>query len=375
VAATLNYRHLRYFWTVARCGSIARACEQLHVTPQSISGQLRELEDALGLQLFRRAGRGLETTEAARRILGYAEQIFALGDELLAAARAGAGADVLAFRVGVADAVPKLLAYRVVEPALRLPQPVHLVCREGGLVPLLADLAVHRLDVVIADRPMPPELRLRAWNHLLGSSDLDIVGTPALCSTLRGGFPALLDGAPFLMPGEGAAVRAALERWFDAQGVHPRTVAEFDDSALLKAFGQAGGGLFAVPSAISDDVCRQYGVAVAGRAAGVTEHLYAITTERRMRNPATLAVSRAALQEVFTDVVPAPVPARARPSPQAPPGSGAGQSPSRSPTPGAAAAPAAVAPLDGGRTQSGDAAVAAAPPRARGRARVARHTR
>jgi LysR family transcriptional activator of nhaA len=297
--ANLNYKHLRYFWMVAKAGSIARASAQLHVTPQSISGQLRELEGALGSALLRRAGRGLELTETGRRILGYADEIFALGDELLEAARDRGAAASLPFRVGVADSVPKLLSYRVVQPALRVKEPVRLVCREGRLVSLLADLAVHRLDMVIADRPMPADLRVRAFNHLLGSSDLTVFGAPGLLRTLKGRFPALLDGAPFLLPGEGVAIRPALERWFESVQVRPRVVGEFDDGALLKAFGQAGSGLFVAPTAIASHVCRQYDVRPAGRIATVIEQLYAITTERRIRHPATIAVSEAAAREVF----------------------------------------------------------------------------
>ena len=295
----LNYKHLRYFWMVAKSGSIARASAQLHVTPQSISGQLRELEHALGTALLRRAGRGLELTETGRHILAYADEIFALGDELLEAARERGAAAALPFRVGVADSVPKLLTYRVVQPALRLDEPVRLVCREGRLVSLLGDLAVHRLDMVIADRPMPADLKVRAFNHLLGASDVTVFGAPGLLRTLKGAFPALVDGAPFLLPGESVAIRSALERWFESAQVRPRVVGEFDDGALLKAFGQGGSGLFVAPSAIANQVCRQYDVRPVGRVDSVIEQLYAITTERRIRHPAIVAVSEAAMREVF----------------------------------------------------------------------------
>jgi LysR family transcriptional regulator, transcriptional activator of nhaA len=298
-AGTLNFKHLRYFWAVARSGSIARASGQLHVTPQSISGQLAELEGSLGVELFRRAGRGLELTEGGRRILGYADEIFGLELELIGAAR-GAGTRVAApYRVGIADSVPKSLAWRVVEPALRLEIPVRLVCREGRLAALLADLAVHRLDIVIADRPMPTDLNVRAYDHRLGASDLTIFGAAALISGLTGDFPAMLDGAPFLMPGEGVAIRRGLERWFDAARIRPRIVGEFDDSALMKAFGQGGAGCFAAPSAMADYVCRHYGVQAIGRVEQVMEELYAITTERRLQHPATVAVSRAASRDLF----------------------------------------------------------------------------
>ncbi|MFM9969753.1 MAG: transcriptional activator NhaR [Burkholderiales bacterium] len=293
--ANLNFKHLRYFWMVAKCGSIARASAQLHVTPQSISGQLTALESSLGAKLFQRVGRGLELTEAGRRILSYAEEIFTLGDELLEVARDRTATATLPFRIGVADSVPKSVTYRVVEPVLRVKEPVRLICREGRLLSLLGDLAVHRLDMVIADRPMPANINVRAYNHLLGSSDLTVFGAAALAQSLKGKFPALLDGAPFLLPGESTAIRPALEQWFESQHVRPRVIGEFDDGALLKAFGQGGAGLFVAPTTIADYVCRQYRVHRVGRIDSVIEDLYAITTERRIRHPATIAVSQAAV--------------------------------------------------------------------------------
>ena len=297
--ATINFKHLRYFWTVAKSGSIARASSQLHVTPQSISSQLAELEGALGIGLFRRVGRGLEMTDIARRIVSYAEEIFGLEDELLAVVRDQRSRATLPFRIGIADSVPKSLTYRVVEPALHMEEAVRLFCKEGRLVSLLADLSVHRLDMVIADRAMPTDLKVRAYNHLLGSSDVTVFGAESLVQSLKGTFPALVDGAPFLLPGEEVAIRPALEQWFEVQRVRPRIVGEFDDSALLKAFGQGGAGLFVAPTAIAGYVCQQYDVRAVGRIESVIEQLYAITTERRMQHPAAVAVSQAASREVF----------------------------------------------------------------------------
>ncbi|TSA11137.1 MAG: transcriptional activator NhaR [Betaproteobacteria bacterium] len=297
--ATINFKHLRYFWAIAKSGSIARASAQLHVTPQSISSQLAELEDALGTGLFRRVGRGLEMTDIGRRIVSYAEEIFGLEDELLAVVRDQGSRSALPFRIGIADSVPKSLTYRVVEPALHMDEDVRLFCKEGRLVSLLADLSVHRLDMVIADRAMPTDLKVRAYNHLLGSSDVTVFGTEALVQTLNGTFPALVDGAPFLLPSEEVAIRPALEQWFETQRVRPRIVGEFDDSAMLKAFGQGGAGLFFAPTAIADYVCRQYDVRAVGRIESVVEQLYAITTERRMQHPAAIAISQAASREVF----------------------------------------------------------------------------
>lgn len=297
--AQLNYKHLRYFWTVAKSGSIARAANQLHVTAQSISGQLTEFQTTLGARLLRRAGRGLELTDAGRRILRYADDIFGLGDELLTVVRDPRSQSVMPIRIGVADSVPKSVAYHVIEPILHMQERVYVICREGRLVSLIADLAVHRLDMVIADRPMPTDIKVKAFNHLLGSSDLSVFASSKLAKTLRGPFPASLQGAPLLLPGESAAIRSPLERWLEAQNVQPRVVGEFDDGALLKAFGQGGAGLFVAPTAIAEYVCAQYHVQPVGRIDSITEDLYAISTERRLRHPAILAISEAAARDVF----------------------------------------------------------------------------
>lgn len=297
--ASLNFKHLRYFWMVAKAGSIVGASKHLHLTPQSISGQLGELEVSLGVELFRRVGRGLELTEMGRRVFSYADEIFALGNELLEKALDQTARKSLPFRVGIADSVPKSVAYRVVEPVLRLAEPVRLICREGRLAPLLAEMAIHHLDLVIADRPMPANLNVRGYSHFLGESDLTVFAAPNLAQVLAGPFPALLDRAPFLLPGEDVAVRSELIRWFEAKHLYPRVVGEFEDSALLKAFGQAGAGLFVAPTAIADYVCRQYTVQAVGRIDSVTEQLYAITTERRLLHPAIVAVVQATQREFF----------------------------------------------------------------------------
>jgi len=297
--AALNFKHLRYFWMVAKAGSIARASEQLHLTPQSISGQLTTLEEALGVQLFQRAGRKLELTETGRRTLSYADEIFTLGDELVDMLHDPPAQRALVFKVGVADVVPKSVAYRLVAPALRIDAPVRLVCREGPLNSLLAELAVHRLDMVIADRAMPANLNVRGYNHFLGESGLSVFAAPGLAAGLKGDFPDCIDNAPFLLPGADVAIRARLMQWFDDQRIRPRVVGEFDDSALLKAFGQAGSGLFVAPTAIADYVCTQYGVRTLGAIDAVQEQLYAITTQRRLTHPAVIAISQAARDEVF----------------------------------------------------------------------------
>jgi len=297
--SSLNFKHLRYFWVVAKAGGITRASERLHLTPQTISGQISVFEALLGYKLFARTGRRLELTEAGRVALSYADKIFTLGEELEGVLRSPAEGRPLQLSVGVADAVPKVVAYRLLEPAVRLPEPLHIVCREGQLASLLADLAVHRLDIVIADSPMPAAVNVRGFNHLLGECGVTFFATAKLARQHKGSFPGLLDGAPLLLPGEHAAVRPRLIRWFDAQGINPRIVGEFDDGALLKAFGRAGAGIFAVPSAIAEQVRRQYGVLAIGRTEAVTEVFYAISVERRLTHPAVVAITSAARKELF----------------------------------------------------------------------------
>jgi len=297
--SSLNYKHLRYFWMVAKTGSIARAAVQLHLTPQSISGQLSEFADTLGVELFRRAGRNLELTDTGRRILGHAEDIFSIGDELLEIVRDQSHTVTRTYRVGCADSVSKLIACRLVAPALGLAEPLRLICREGRLANLLADLAVHRLDLIIADRPMPAHLSVRGYSHLLGESSMAVFATPALAASLAGGFPGCLDMAPMLLPGEDFAIHHRLLQWLGANNLHPRVVGEFDDSAMMKAFGQSGAGVFFAPSVIAHQVCQQYAVIELGRVDALVEHVYAITTERRMSHPATIAISQTARHDLF----------------------------------------------------------------------------
>ena len=298
--AGLNFKHLRYFWMVAKSGSIARASEQLHLTPQSISGQLSEFEDTLGVELFRRAGRGLELTETGQRMLTYAEQIFTLGNELLESLREDAFPQSMPFRVGIADSVPKMVAYRLVEPSLGGSDPIKLICREGRLASLLGDMAVHRLDMVIADRPMPDNLNVRGYAHFLGESGVSIFAAKSLLKQVGDGeFPVSLGNKPFLMPGVDVALHSRLLRWFDSERLRPRIVGEFDDSALLMAFGQAGAGFFAAPTAIEDYIVRQHQVQVAGRIEVVREQIYAITNERKLTHPIISAICQFAQHDIF----------------------------------------------------------------------------
>lgn len=288
----LNFKHLRYFWMVAKSGSIVRASELLHLSPQSISGQLAELESTLGIQLFRRVGRGLEMTEMGRHIYGYAEEIFALGNELMDVVQSQSTRKSIPFRIGIADSVPKTVAHRVIAPVMHIDSAIRLVCREGKLSTLLAEMAIHHLDMVIADRPMPSTLNIRAYSHLLGESPLCILGSEALVASLPASvFPHNLDQAPFLLPGEDVAIHARLLQWFESQHVYPRIVGEFDDSALMKLFGQTGAGLFVAPAAMRTYVQERYDVVEIGQIDSIREQLFAITAERRMSHPAVLAVA------------------------------------------------------------------------------------
>jgi LysR family transcriptional activator of nhaA len=239
----VNFKHLQYFWATAKAGGIVRAGEQLHISPQTLSGQIKLLEERLGCRLFRKSGRRLELTEQGRVALGFADQIFALSAEMEAAIGAAAeGAHVLDFRVGIADSVPKSIAYRLLEPALGLPETVRLICTEGKFEDLLAQMAVHRIDLVIADEPMSKQLSVKAFNHALGTTAMSFFASPALKRTLKGTFPQNLDGAPMLIQGSASAMRQRLELWLTQLQVHPRAIGEFDDAALMKAFGREGAG-------------------------------------------------------------------------------------------------------------------------------------
>lgn len=295
----LNYKHLRYFWMVAKTGSIAKAAEQLYLTPQSISGQLTEFANVLGVELFRRSGRNLEVTDAGRKVLSYADEIFSIGDELIEAIHDQRAKKSTPLKVGIADSVSKLVAYRLLEPALELAEPIRLICREGRLVPLLAELSVNRLDMIIADRPMPNHLNVRGFNHLLGESELTVFGAPSITKHLAADFPACLNHAPFLLPGEDAAIRPKLEQWLDKNNLHPIINGEFDDSALMKSFGQAGVGLFAAPSTNAAHICEQYKVQPIGKIDTVVEQVYMITTERQLKHPAIIAISEKGREDLF----------------------------------------------------------------------------
>lgn len=295
----LNYHHLLYFWTVAREGSLVAAGKALKLSHPTLSAQIRALESRLDEQLFTRAGRGLVLTEMGRVVYRYADEIFSLGREMLDTVNGRSGGRPLRLDVGVADVVPKLVVRRLLQPALGGPEPVRLVCHEGRYEKLLADLTLHTLDLVIADAPLPPGSGVRAFHHLLGETSVSFFATKPLAARHRRGFPGSLDGAPLLLPLEGSPLRRALNQWFDRHGVAPQVVAEFEDSALLKVFGTDGVGIFPAPTVLEADVARQYGVQVVGRVPEVRERFYAISVERKLKNPAVVAISEAARHDLF----------------------------------------------------------------------------
>ena len=295
----MNYKHLHYFWVVAKEGSIARASERLHITPQTISGQLSLLETALSVELFAKSGRNIEITEVGRLVLNYADEIFSLGSELEQVLKSEPEGRPNLFRVGVADVVPKSIARRILLPALQMPEPTRMVCKETGLDTLLAELAVHRLDLVLADCPIPPNVSTRAYSHKLGECSISFFASTSIINRFNEGFPQCLNGAPILLPSRGNQLRADIDDWLISKRVHPKIVAEFDDSALMKSFGQEGVGVFVAPTVISSEVEEQYKVKAIGQVEEVKELFYAISVERRVSNAITAAVIKSANNILF----------------------------------------------------------------------------
>lgn len=296
----LNYHHFLYFWVVAKEGSIVAASKELGLAPPTISSQIHRLEDVLGQKLFAHSGRSLILTDAGQVAFRYAEEIFSLGREFVDTikGRAKLGKS-LQLVVGVADVLPPSLVRRFLEPAFRTGQPIHVVCRaDKSVAEFIAELALHTVDVVIADGPSG-HTPIRAFNHLLGECGTTFFAASKLAAATRRKFPRSLDGTPFLLPGAPSAVRRALEQWFGTQGIRPTIVAEFDDSALAKDFGRQGMGIFAAPTVIEAEVLHDYGVRVVGRAEAVRQQFFAISVERKIRHPAVAAICEAARQEIF----------------------------------------------------------------------------
>ncbi|HZP03046.1 MAG TPA: transcriptional activator NhaR [Terriglobia bacterium] len=295
----LNYHHLLYFWTVVRTGSMTRASEELRLAVPTISAQIRNLERTLGEELLVRSGRRVVPTEVGRLAYSYADEIFGMGREFLSALKEQPTGRPMRVVIGVADVLPKLVAQRLIEPALRLPQRVRIVCRETGLQHLLAQLAVHEIDVTLSDAPFDPGLKIRAFNHLLGECGVVFAGTAKLAKALQRGFPRSLDGAPMLLPTENTGLRRNLDLWFESKGIRPSIVGEFEDYALLSAFGETGAGVFPAPAVIERQLRRLYRVRAIGRTDDVRSRFYAISVERKLKHPAVVAICEAARRELF----------------------------------------------------------------------------
>lgn len=297
--AWLNYHHFYYFWTVARLGSVSKASAELLLAPPTISAQIKRLEESLGEKLFERSGRRLVLTEQGRVAFGYAEEIFAAGREMQEALKGLPTGRPARLLVGIADVLPKLVVQRLLEPAFKLPAPVHLICKEDPPDRLLADLATQDLDLILSDSPMSPAMRVRAFSHLLGECGVAFYGTRELAARHRRRFPRSLEGAPVLLPTDSAALRAELDQWFQSNGVQPRVVAEFDDFSLLRTFAEKGLGLFAAPLVLDGEIRRIHSLVRLGPAEGVQARFYGISVEKRIKNPAVAAICETARQHIF----------------------------------------------------------------------------
>ena len=295
----INLKHLRYFWVVAKEGSITLASEMLHVTPQTISGQLRQLEDSVGAKLFEKSGRNLVLSQVGTHVFSYADEMFRIAKELEGVLEGRSIDQKLVLNVGIAMVVPKLLAYRILEPVTQMDQNVRLVCHEAPLVDLLGDLSVHKLDLVLADSPLNPVLNLKAYNHPLGSSGISFFAAKSVANQYKANFPESLHGAPMLMPSVGSSLRRGLENWFERNGIDPNIVAEFEDRALMKAFGEAGTGVFTSPTAVENDVLSKYAVELLARTDDIKESYFAISPERRIKHPAVVKITEIAKQDLF----------------------------------------------------------------------------
>lgn len=297
---SLNYHHLQLFWVVAKEGGVTRASKQLRLAHPTISAQIHALEESLGEPLFTRAGRRLVLTDVGRLVYRYAEDIFALGRELVDAVKGRPTGRPVILEVGIADSLSKLVVRRLLDPALHLPEAVRIVCREDRHDRLLGDLSTHSLDVILTDTALAPGGGVRAFHHLLGECDVSFFASAKLAQEVRPEFPGSLDGAPLLLP-SGSALRSALDQWFDMKGIRPRVIAEFQESSLLEVFGQDGVGIFPSPSAVEEAVAKQYNVEVVGRTDEVRERFYAISGERRIKNPAVIAICEAARHDLLNE--------------------------------------------------------------------------
>jgi len=296
----LNYHHLLYFYTVAHEGSVTRASEVLRLAQPTLSGQIRKLEASLDEKLFVREGRNLALTEVGQVVYRYAEEIFSLGREMQDALRGRTTSRPAKLLVGISDAIPTLVCHRLMKTALELEDPVELVLHGGKTNDLIAALAMREYDMVLTDAPLGPSVRVKAFNHSLGGCGIGFFAAPALARRHRRGFPGSLDGAPLLLPAPNSSLRRSLDAWFDSIDVRPAAIAEIEDSALLKVFGQHGAGIFAAPIVVADEIRGTHGVQGVGRTDEVREEFYAITVERRIKNPAVAAIAEAARQGILS---------------------------------------------------------------------------
>jgi LysR family transcriptional activator of nhaA len=295
----INYHHLLYFWLVAREGSLARAAAELRLAQSTVSKQIHLFEHVLGHDLFAKRGRRLVLTESGRVVFRYADEIFGLGREMMDTLKDRPVGRPLRVTVGIADVVPKLIVERILTQALLKVGPVRLICREDRSDHLYADLALHELDVILTDAPASPNVKIRAFSHLLGESEIAFFGRPDLATKFRRRFPSSLDGAPMLLPTENTVLRRSLDQWFEAQDVRPNVVGEFEDSALLSVFGLQGAGLFPADAVIAREIEAQYKVRSIGRVPDVRERLYAVTVERRIKHPAVVAICETAKTAIY----------------------------------------------------------------------------
>lgn len=297
----LNYHHLLYFWMTVKEGGVTSAARRLHVSQPTVSGQIRALEEQVGERLVERRGRSVVPTETGRLVFEHAQAVFEAGGHLVDVLHGRAAAGPRRLVVGVADALPKLVAHRILARALQLEEPVAIVAREGAPDQLLQGLVAGELDMALSDEPVRAPPGVRAFHHVLGESGVTFFGAKSLVSGLgpRAKFPGVLEGAPLLLPGDGSSLRRSLDAWLLEHGLRTRVVGEFDDLALMKAFGQEGAGFFAAPSVVEAEVVRQHRVAVVGRTDEVKERFYAISLERRLRHPAVVAVCEGARKDLF----------------------------------------------------------------------------
>ncbi len=297
----LNYHHLMYFWTVVRKGGLAPAAEELRLSPSTVSSQIQQLESVLGCKLFDRSGRQMTVNDVGQVVYRYAEEIFSLGRELQDALEDRPVERPIRVQIGIADVLSKLVVAKLLAPILGALHTYQLVCREDHPDNLVSQLILHDLDIVLTDKPIGPDLRVRGFNHLLGESEVAVFASPSLVARYKADFPKSLDGAPCILPGDRTELRGSLEQWFESKGIRPKVVAECDDSALIKSLGKAKVGLFVAPRITKGETMKQYNVREVGCLNEVVERYYAVSMDRRIKHPAVQAIVEHAKSSIFGD--------------------------------------------------------------------------